>query len=77
MQKEAEKEGSKINKQNAKLKNNTLFGKSIENPMNNIDVKILITSKQYLKWSFRRTFKRENNFLMEEQLSKKKMYNKS
>ena len=40
--------------------------------MNNIDVKILITSKQYLKWSFRPTFKRENNFLMEEQLSKKK-----
>ena len=77
MQKEAEKEGSKINKQNAKLKNNTLFDKSIENPMKNIDVKILITSKQYLKWSFRPTFKRENNFLMEEPLSKRKMYNKS
>ena len=45
--------------------------------MNNIDVKILITSKQYLKCSFRPTFKRENNLLMEEQLSKKKMYNKS
>ena len=45
--------------------------------MNNIDVKILITSKQYLKWSFRLTFKRENNLLMEEQLSKKKMYKKS
>ena len=30
--------------------------------MNKFDVKILITRKQYLKWSFRQTFKREKQF---------------
>ena len=59
MWREAEKEGSKIKKQNAKLKINAIFGKSIENPVNNVDGKILTTIEQYLKLSFIWTFKRE------------------
>ena len=46
MQKEVEKEGSKIKKQNTKLRNNALFGKSIENPVKKVDVKIINTRKQ-------------------------------
>ena len=59
LQREGEKEGYKLKKKtNAKLRDNVVFGKSKENPMNNGDVKIVITRKQYLKWSFRPTFKR-------------------
>ena len=46
MQKEVEKEGSKIKTQNTKLRNNALFGKSIENPVKKVDVKIINTRKQ-------------------------------
>ena len=49
LRREAEKEGNK-KKQNAKLKNNAAFGKLIENSMNKIDIKIVTTRKQYLKW---------------------------
>ena len=35
-----------------------MLGKTIENPMNKVDVKIVINRKQYLKWLFRTTFKR-------------------
>ena len=59
MQREAEKEGSKIKKQNVKLRNNAIFGKSTETPLNKVDAKFVTTRKQYLKWSFRPTFKRE------------------
>ena len=31
--------------QNAKLRNNAIFGKSIENPMNRLDVKFVTTRK--------------------------------
>ena len=58
MQAEAEKEGDKIKKQNAKLRNNAIFGKSIKISMNKVDVNIVITRKQYLKWSFRSAFKK-------------------
>ena len=58
MQIEAEKEGDKIKKQNAKLRNNAIFGKSIKISMNKVDVNIVITRKQYLKWSFRSAFKK-------------------
>ena len=34
---------------NAKLKSNAIFGKSIENPINKIDVKVATTRKEYLK----------------------------
>ena len=43
------KEGYKIKKQNVKLRNNVIFGKSIENPMSKVDVKIVTARKQYLK----------------------------
>ena len=33
---EEEKEGNKIKKENAKLRNNSIFGKSIENPVNKV-----------------------------------------
>ena len=62
LQREAEKEGNKIKKQNAKLRNNATFGKSIENSMNKLDVTIVTRRKQYLKWSFRPTIKREKPF---------------
>ena len=39
LQKEAEKESNKIKKQNGKLRTNAIFGKSIENPINKIDIK--------------------------------------
>ena len=39
-----------------------IFGNSIENAMNKVDVKILTTRKQNLKWSFRATFKREKQY---------------
>ena len=44
-------------KKYAKLRNNPIFGKSIENPMNNVDVKLETTRKQYVKWSWRPTLK--------------------
>ena len=33
---EEEKEGNKIKKENAKLRNNSIFSKSIENPVNKV-----------------------------------------
>ena len=62
MRREAEKEGKKIKQQNAKLRNNVIFGKLIENPMHQANVKIVTTRKQYLKLSFRPTFHREKQF---------------
>ena len=59
MRREAEKEGNKIKKQNTKLRSIAIL---IENPMNKVNVKIVTTRKQYLKWSFRPTFKREKQF---------------
>ena len=61
-QREAEKEGNKIKRQNAKSRHNAILGKLTENSMKKIDVKILTTRKQYLKWSFRTIFKREKQF---------------
>ena len=57
---------TKSKKQNAKLRNNVISRNSIENSMNKVDVKIVTTRKQYLKWLFRPTF----NFVKEQQLSK-------
>ena len=62
MWKEAEKETNKIKKQNSKLRNSAIFGKSIENPMNKIGLNIMTTRKQCSKWSFRPSFKRERQF---------------
>ena len=62
MRREAEKEGNKIKMQNAKLRSKAIFGKSIKNPMNKVEVKIVITRKQYFKWSFRPAFKLKKLF---------------
>ena len=43
------------------LKNNAIFGKLIEILMNKVDVKIVTTRKQYLKWAFRPTCKKKKN----------------
>lgn len=58
---ETENESNKIKKQNAMLKNNAIFGKLIEILMNKVDVRIVTTTKQYLKWAFRPTFKKKKN----------------
>ena len=59
LRREAEKEGNKIKKQNSKSINNAIFGKLIENLMNNVDVNIVAIRKLYLKSSVRRAIKRE------------------
>ena len=52
-----------MKKQNAKLKKGAIFGKLIESKlMSKVDVNIATTRKQYLKLSFRPTFKREKQF---------------
>ena len=61
---ETKKEGNKIKKQNSKLRNSAIFGKSIENPMFKVDVKIVTTRKKYLKWSLDLLLKDKNNFVM-------------
>lgn len=49
MQTKAKKEGSKIKEQNTKLRSNTIFGISTQNPMNNVNVKNYGNSKTILK----------------------------
>ena len=62
MQREAEKECNKIKTQNAKLRTTSIFGKSIKNPVNKVNVKIVTSRKQYLRWLSTTTFKREKQF---------------
>ena len=62
MQREAEKECNKIKRQNAKLRTTSIFGKSIKNPVNKVNVKIVTSRKQYLRWLSTTTFKREKQF---------------
>ena len=52
-------ESNKIKKQSIKLRNNTIFGKSVENPMNTFNVKVLSDYRKYLKWSNKPAFRRE------------------
>lgn len=40
-----------------------MFSKSIENPINKFDVKIITNRKNYLKWLFRLTFRRKKQRL--------------
>ena len=46
-------------KENAKLRNNVIFGKSIENPMKKLDVTIVTNRINYINRSFRETVRRE------------------
>ena len=62
LRREAEKEDNKMKRQNSILRNNVVFGKSIETPINKVDTKIGTTRKQYFKWSFRPTFERGKQF---------------
>ena len=62
MRREEENEGSRIKNENAKLRNNSIFGKSVEHPTNKVDVKVVTTKKQYLKSSFIATYNREKLF---------------
>ena len=59
MRRKVAKKGNKIKKENAKLKSNAIFVNLIENLMNKAD------RKQYLKWPFGLSFKRENSFRKE------------
>ena len=54
-QKQADRE---TNEQITKFKNNAIFGKSTENPMNRFDVNIVTNRKKYIKRSVRLSFKR-------------------
>ena len=64
MRREVSEEGNRIKKQNAKLRNNAMSGKSIEieNTINKVGVKIVYFRKQYTKCSFSPIFKREKQF---------------
>ena len=64
--KRSRKKVRKIKKQNHKLISNAIFAKSIENTTSMVDVKVVTTRKQYLKWSFRRTCKRGKTILMKQ-----------
>ena len=50
---------SKTKVKEIKLRNNYIFGKSIENPMNKSDVEIASKKKIYLKWPFAPSLRRE------------------
>ena len=60
--KKRKKEGNKIKELNAKLRKNAIFSKSIENSIKNVDIKIVTTRRQCLKWSSRPVFKIEKQF---------------
>ena len=63
MPKQVEKEGNKIKKENAKLRNNAIFGTLIENALNIFDVKIVTNRKNYFKvTSFRTSIRRKKQF---------------
>lgn len=59
------KEANKIKKQAAKLRNNSIFGKTIENSMSKLDVKSVTNRRNYLKRSFTPCFRREYNLIMD------------
>ena len=52
LRREAEKEDNKMKRQNSILRNNAVFGKSIETPIKKVDSKTGTTRKQYFKWFY-------------------------
>ena len=52
LRREAEKEDNKMKRQNSILRNNAVFGKSIETPIKKVDTNIGTTRKQYFKWFY-------------------------
>ena len=48
---EAEKNGGKDGKELCKLMSNAVYGKTMENLRNKIDVKLVSNKKYYLKWT--------------------------
>ena len=73
MHKAAEKEGTKSKNIHAKLRKNGIFGKSIENPMHKAYIKMW-PQENNSDQPLDQPLKEKDNFLMEEQLAKKKTF---
>ena len=67
LQREAKKEVNKMKKQNAKLRNNSKFGKLIENPVKKVDLKVVATLGH-----LHHSLKVKINFVMKQYQEKKK-----
>ena len=66
LQREAAKEVNKIKKPTVKLRNNVIFGKSIENLRKKVEVENVTIRKRYLMFHLDQSLKEENNFVMEQ-----------
>ena len=61
---EAEKNGDKDGKALYKLMNNAVYGKTMENLRNRIDVKLVSNKKDYLKWTSKPSYMSYKIFTM-------------
>ena len=66
LQREAAKEVNKIKKPTVKLRNNVIFGKSIENLRKKVEVENVTIRKRYLMFHLDQSLREENNFVMEQ-----------
>ena len=66
LQREAAEEVNKIKKPTVKLRNNVIFGKSIENLRKKVEVENVTIRKRYLMFHLDQPLKEENNFVMEQ-----------
>ena len=71
MKEKLKKRVAKLQKHNAKLRKSAIIGKSTEKPMNWVDVRIVTSRRQYVKWSFRPTFKKGKKIVMEQYQKRK------